>query len=94
MSTSIARKPGFLKEINVLDNKNHNQPGHLNAVIDNTISHSPGYLKNYLDLEIVTNPKPLVMIHNQRVQYMRPNVGRFNGNPGVLKKFGRNPRYN
>lgn len=94
MSSEISRKPGFLKEINVLDNINHNNPSHLKNVIDNTVSHSPGYLKNYLDLAITTHPKILQLPEHRKIDLMRPNVGQFHGNPGVLKRFGRNPRYN
>ena len=92
MSTSISRKPGFLKEINVLDNINHNNPSHLNNVLDNTVSHSPGYLKNYLDLDRTEIIRSLIK-KGQTFNVNKPEVGRFNGNPGVLHRFGRNPRY-
>ena len=94
MSSNISRKPGFLKEINVLDNINHGNPNHLHQEIHNNVSHSPGYLKYLEDLERSSNPKLLELPRTTRVNYMRPSIGNFNGNPGVLKKFGRNPRYN
>lgn len=94
MATDISRKPGFLKEISVLDNINHNNPSHLKNVIDDNFSHSPGYLKSIRDLNRSENPKLLNYPRSSRVDFMRPSIGNFEGNPGVLKKFGRNPRYN
>ena len=83
-----------LKRQKDLQNFLSSEPGHLQTLVNNINKRSPGWLLKTTEIDNYQIPRVLRQNNIYEKKDYKIETGKFYGQPGVLHRFGRNPRFN